>query len=65
MMARKEYIQMAEQIKMDRQIRASTSRWELFKTPANRKRAMVGFLLMWNNQFTGGMLHCTPKRPPN
>jgi hypothetical protein len=61
MMARKEYIQMAEQIKMDRQIRANTSRWELFKTPANRKRAMVGFLLMWNNQFTGGMLNSPSK----
>lgn len=55
MLARKEYIQMAEQLKLDREINATTSRWELFKTPANRKRALVGFVLMWNNQFTGGV----------
>lgn len=30
------------------------NRWfELFRTPANRKRALVGFLLMWGDQFLG------------
>lgn len=52
-MARKEFYQMKKQVDLDRQIKATTSRFELFKTAPNRRRALVGFLLMWNNQFTG------------
>ena len=54
--ARTEFYQMKKQVEADRQIRATTSRFELFKTPANRRRALVGFLLMWNNQFTGVLI---------
>lgn len=64
-LARKEFYQMRKQVELDRQIRATTSRWEIFKTPANRRRALVGFVLMWNNQFTGGLtinLKCIQKR---
>lgn len=52
-LARKEYYQMKKQVELDRQIRTTTSKWEIFKTPPNRRRALVGFVLMWNNQFTG------------
>lgn len=52
-MAKKEFYQMKKQLDYDRQIKATTSRFELFKTAPNRRRALVGFLLMWNNQFTG------------
>lgn len=51
--ARTEFYQMKKQVDYDRQLKATTSRWELFKTAPNRRRALVGFLLMWNNQFTG------------
>ncbi|KAK6369935.1 hypothetical protein LTR64_005173 [Lithohypha guttulata] len=53
MMAGKEYYQMKKQLDLDRQIKATTSPFELFKTAPNRRRALVGFVLMWNNQFTG------------
>ena len=43
-------------VDMDRQVRSSTSRFELFKTVPNRRRALVGFVLMWNNQFTGVLI---------
>lgn len=52
-LARKEFYQMKKQVELDRQIRSTTSRYEVFRTPANRRRALVAFLLMWNNQFTG------------
>lgn len=52
-LARKEFYQMKKQVELDRQIKTTTSRWEIFRTPANRRRALVGYLLMWNNQFTG------------
>ncbi len=47
---------MKKQVEADRAIRATTSRFELFKTAPNRRRALVGFLLMWNNQFTGVLI---------
>lgn len=47
---------MSEQVKLDRQIKSTTSKLELFKTAPNRRRALVGFLLMWNNQFTGVLI---------
>lgn len=46
-MARKEFYQMKKQVELDRQIKSTTSRFELFKTAPNRRRALVGFLLMW------------------
>lgn len=52
-LARKEFYQMKKQVELDRQIKSTTSKFELFKTAPNRRRALVGFLLMWNNQFTG------------
>lgn len=55
-LARKEYYQMKKQVEMDREIRAKSSKWEVFKTAPNRRRALVGFLLMWNNQFTGVLI---------
>jgi len=55
-LARKEYYQMRKQVELDRQIRATTSGFEIFKTPANRRRAIVAFILMWNNQFTGVLI---------
>lgn len=58
-MARKEFYQMKKQVDLDRQIKATTSRFELFKTAPNRRRALVGFLLMWNNQFTGVLIVST------
>ncbi|KAK3715410.1 hypothetical protein LTR37_007138 [Vermiconidia calcicola] len=54
--ARQEFYQMKKQVEMDRQIKSTTSKFELFKTPPNRRRALVGFLLMWNNQFTGVLI---------
>ncbi len=55
-LARKEFYQMRKQVEMDRQISATTSQWEIFKTAPNRRRALVGFVLMWNNQFTGVLM---------
>ena len=55
-LSRKEFYQMKKQVDLDRQIKATTSKFEIFKTPANRRRALVGFLLMWNNQFTGVLI---------
>lgn len=51
--ARKEFYQMKKQVELDRQVSATISHFELFRTAPNRRRALVGFLLMWNNQFTG------------
>ena len=54
--ARKEFYQMKKQVELDRQIKDTTSRFEIFKTAPNRRRALVGFLVMWNNQFTGVLI---------
>ena len=55
-LARKEFVQMKAQVEFDRRIKMSTSRFEIFATPANRRRAIVGFILMWQNQFTGVLI---------
>ncbi|KIW10105.1 hypothetical protein PV08_11065 [Exophiala spinifera] len=52
-LARREFYQLQKQTELDQHLAANTSRFELFKTPANRKRALIGFMVMWNNQFTG------------
>ncbi|KAF2436370.1 arabinose-proton symporter [Tothia fuscella] len=54
--AAKEFHQMKKQLEMDRQINAHTSIFELFKTAPNRRRAWVGFSLMFGNQFTGSLI---------
>ncbi|KAI1938892.1 hypothetical protein LOZ57_006276 [Ophidiomyces ophidiicola] len=51
--AEKEYFQMKKQLELDREIKQNTGRWDLFKTGPNRRRAFVGFALMFGNQFTG------------
>lgn len=49
--AREEFYLMEKQYEMDASL---PNRWfELFRTPANRKRALVGALLMWGDQFLG------------
>lgn len=55
-LATKEFLQMKKQLELDRQIKANAGTFDLFKTPANRKRAWVGFSLMFGNQFTGSYL---------
>jgi len=55
-LARKEYYQMKKQVELDHQLKSTRSKWEVFKTAPNRRRALVGFLLMWNNQFTGVLI---------
>lgn len=50
--AEKEFYQMKKQLELDRRISQNTGRFDLFKTEPNRKRAFVGFALMFGNQFT-------------
>ena len=45
--ATKEFYQMRKQLELDRQIRAKTSVFDIIKTGPNRKRAWVGFSLMF------------------
>ncbi|EEP80107.1 predicted protein [Uncinocarpus reesii 1704] len=54
--AEKEYFQMQKQLELDRQIKQNTGKWDIFKTSANRRRAFVGFALMFGNQFTGVLI---------
>ncbi|TKA64505.1 hypothetical protein B0A49_11639 [Cryomyces minteri] len=54
--ATKEFYQMKKQLEHDRQIKATISRFEIFKTAANRKRALIGALMMWFNMFTGVLI---------
>ena len=50
--ATKEFYQMVQQIKLDQTLRSRGGNWEIFATKSNRKRALLGFLLMFGNQFT-------------
>ncbi|KAK4982676.1 hypothetical protein LTR50_007637 [Elasticomyces elasticus] len=52
----KEFYQMKKQLEHDRRIKAKISRFEIFKTAANRKRALIGALMMWFNMFTGVLI---------
>ena len=52
-LAIREYYQIKKQIEADRAVKATISRFEVFKTPANRKRALIVGLMMWFNMFTG------------
>ncbi|KAF1813591.1 general substrate transporter [Eremomyces bilateralis CBS 781.70] len=53
---KREFFQMKKQLELDRQIKAKTGRFEVFATAPNRKRAYVGFTLMFGNQFTGVLI---------
>ncbi|KAJ9640902.1 hypothetical protein H2199_005570 [Coniosporium tulheliwenetii] len=55
-LANKEFYQMKKQLDLDRTIKAKTSTFELFKTAPNRRRAYVGFSLMFLNMFTGVLI---------
>jgi MFS family permease len=50
MLAKKEFYQMQKQLESDRKIKRG--KWEIFATAPNRKRSMIGFGLMFGNQFT-------------
>ncbi|KAJ5712762.1 MFS transporter [Penicillium malachiteum] len=49
--ARQEFFMIEKQFELDKSI--STKWYELFRTPANRRRALVAFALMWGDQFLG------------
>ncbi|OQV04609.1 hypothetical protein CLAIMM_09464 [Cladophialophora immunda] len=49
--ARREFWLMEQQYEMDATM--ARGRFELFATPANRKRALMAAVLMWGNQFLG------------
>jgi len=49
--AKEEFYLMEKQYEMDASL--TQRRFEIFRTPANRKRALVGCLLMWGDQFLG------------
>ena len=38
---------MRKQLEADRLIKATISRFEVFKTPSNRKRALIVAVMMW------------------
>lgn len=49
--ARQEFFLIEKQVEFDKSL--TIRRFELFRTPANRRRALIAFLLMWGNQFLG------------
>jgi sugar porter (SP) family MFS transporter len=49
--ARQEFYLIEKQYELDREL--TQRRFEIFRTPANRKRALVACLLMWGDQFLG------------
>ena len=54
--AEKEFYQLKRQVEYDREVSANVSTFEVFKTPANRKRCMVAMIMMFFNMFTGVLL---------
>ncbi|KAK5188301.1 hypothetical protein LTR16_008439, partial [Cryomyces antarcticus] len=54
--AAREFYQMKSQLALDRQIKATVGHWDVFTTAPNRRRAFVGFTLMFGNQFTGVLI---------
>ncbi|KAK2798621.1 hypothetical protein FQN50_008779 [Emmonsiellopsis sp. PD_5] len=54
--AEKEFFQMKKQLEMDRQQKAQTGKFEIFSTAPNRRRAFIGFALMFGNMFTGVLI---------
>jgi len=51
--ARIEFEQLRAQTALDNEMAASRSRWELVKTPGNRKRVLIATILMWGDMFMG------------
>jgi sugar porter (SP) family MFS transporter len=51
--ARREFIQMTKQVEFDTRLGKEIGRFALFRTPSNRKRAGIAFMVMWGAQFTG------------
>lgn len=49
--AREEFFLIEQQFELDRSM--TTRSFEILRTAPNRRRALVGFLLMWGNQFLG------------
>ncbi|KAJ5675231.1 sugar porter (SP) family MFS transporter [Penicillium maclennaniae] len=45
--------QMLNQLQLDRAIRSERSHLEIFRTSSNRRRALVGAIVMFGNQLTG------------
>ncbi|KAK5092284.1 hypothetical protein LTR70_005622 [Exophiala xenobiotica] len=54
--AEKEFYQLKRQVEYDREISATTSAFEVFKTSSNRKRCMIACIMMFFNMFTGVLL---------
>ncbi|GME37215.1 hypothetical protein GTA08_BOTSDO03736 [Neofusicoccum parvum] len=56
--ASREFYQMRKQLELDHQIRAATDSgpFAILKTKANRRRAYVGFSLLFMNQMTGVLI---------
>lgn len=54
--AEKEFYQLKRQVQYDREQQATISNFEVFKTPANRKRCMIACIMMFFNMFTGVLL---------
>lgn len=54
--ANKEFFQMKKQLELDRQLKGETGAFEIFATASNRRRAYVGFTLMFGNEFTGVLI---------
>jgi MFS family permease len=52
----KEFYQLKKQLEYDRAIKATVSRFEVFKTAPNRKRALIVTVMMWFNMFTGVLI---------
>jgi MFS family permease len=52
----KEFYQLKKQLEYDRAIKATISRFEVFKTAPNRKRALIVTVMMWFNMFTGVLI---------
>jgi hypothetical protein len=48
----KEFYQIKKQMELDKTLLQGAGQWQLFATAANRKRALLGFILMFGNQFT-------------
>lgn len=56
--AAREFFQMKKQLELDKELRseAESGLFAIFKTKPNRKRAYVGFSLLFLNQFTGVLI---------
>ncbi|KAK4502547.1 hypothetical protein PRZ48_005972 [Zasmidium cellare] len=52
----KEFYQMKRQLEQDRAIQGKISRFEVFKTAPNRRRAAIAAAMMWFNMFTGVLI---------